>query len=132
MASLSSMFADFKSDQHDNFESLPDWYIENYDQLRGRMRVIQITSGNIFFESATRNSVKMMWYWVPNSEDPIKVTFETVHKEEDKVQAVKSKIQEWLKTCGYSKTHKDGKDQKMAINVADIDALLELFSEFNA
>lgn len=132
MASLSSMFSDFKNDQYDNFEAFPDWYVENYEQLRGKIRVIQITAGNWYFESGTRGGIKMMWYWYPNSNDPIKVTFETFATEDDKIDHYKKQLTEWLKTCGIKKVMPDGKKQKLACSVSDVDALITLFKEFNS
>lgn len=133
MASLSSMFSDWKNEQHDNFAALPDWYVENYEQLRGKIRIIQITSSNIYFESSTRNSIKMLWYWVPNDE-MIKVTFEVAltNDQDSKIEEIKGTLTEWLKKNGYKKTMPDGKKQKMAIEVLGIDSVLDLFSEFNS
>lgn len=130
MASLSSMFSDWKSDQNDNFESFPDWYVENYDQLRGKLRIVQITSNNMYLESSMRNSINMKWYWSAGME-PVKVTFEAMHKDDGKNKFLKEKITEWLKTLGYKKTMPDGKDTKLAINCADINAVLAVFAEFN-
>lgn len=133
MTSLSSMFSDWKSEQHDNFEVLPSWYIENYEQLRGKIRLIQITSNNIYFETSTRNSIKMLWYWSP-SEDEVKVTFEVTltSDQDDKIDQMKATLVEWLKQNGYKKPFADGKKQKLAVMAPDIDAVLSLFSKFNA
>ena len=131
MASLSSMFADWNSEQHDNFESFPSWYVENYEQLRGKIRIVQITSNNMYIESSMRNSMNMKWYWTEGAET-IKVTFEACHKESDKNEFLKGKLIEWLKTLGYKKTMPDGKKEKLAVECTDIDAVLALFSEFNS
>jgi hypothetical protein len=131
MASLSSVFGEYQTEQYDNFAKFPDWYVENYEDFRGKMRVIQITSGNTFFESGTRNSVKMMWYWNPN-EDEVKVTFEVLAfaDEDEKIESCKSKITQWLELNGYSDVFADGKKQKIATKAENIDAVINLFREF--
>lgn len=133
MTSLSSMFGEYISDQYDNFAKFPDWYIENYDIFRGKMRVIQVTSGNTFFESGTRNSIKMMWYWTPD-EDEVKVTFEVLAfaDEDEKIENLKSKITTWLGKNGYNDVFPDGKKQKIATRAENIDAVIELFRQFTS
>ena len=128
MTSLSSMFSEYISDQHDNFESFPEWYTTNYDTFRGRLREVKITSGNTFIMSNARNAIYMMWYWDPNVEE-VKITFE-VNQDGDRLNKTKQTIAEWLDENGYNEVLPDGKKQKMAVNVPDIDAVINLFAEF--
>lgn len=130
MASLSSMFSDFKSEQFDNFEQFPNWYIDNYQSaFKGRVREVKINSGTTFILSNARNSIYMMWYWSPNEEE-IKVTFEVNFGEEQKVDSIKNKIIEWLAQNGYNEPLPDGKRQKLAVNCENIDAVIKLFKKF--
>ena len=115
MASLSSMFKTFVSEQHDMFENLPEWYTVNYDTFRGRLREIKITDSTVFFLSSARNKMYMMWYWDPKSSDPVKVTFEINLPDGEALTAQKKQMKEWLKTNGYTKLHEDGKVQKFAV-----------------
>jgi hypothetical protein len=132
MASLSSMFSDFTSDQHDNFESFPDWYVENYNSaFKGRVREIKINSGGMFVLSNARNSIYMMWYWSPSEEEEVKVTFET-YGDDLKVEATKNKIIDWLSKNGYDDTYPDGKKQKLAITCENIEAVISLFKKFSS
>ena len=72
----------------------------------------------------------MMWYWsTVESNEPVKVTFE-FNAQEDKLEAMKKQMKEWLKAGGYTKTFADGKDSKMAINAANISDVVELFEAF--
>ena len=129
MASLSSMFQEFTANQHDNFESLPDWYVENYDVFRGRIRELKITSSNTFLISSARAATYMMFYADPNSTDPIKVTFE-VNQTDDKLEHTKAQLAEWLESEGYTEVMPDGKKQKFAVMADDIDAVIKLFDAF--
>jgi hypothetical protein len=128
MASLSSMFSDYVSSQHDNFETFPEWYTENYDTFRGRIREIKINSGNFFLLSNARNAIYMMWYWDPNVEE-VKVTFE-VNQDGERLDNTKQQIVAWLNENGYDDVFPDGKKQKLAVTAPDIDAVISLFSEF--
>ena len=91
MIPLSSMFSDFKSEQHDNFANLPDWYVNNYDVFRGKLREVKINSTNTFFLSSARSAMYMSFYWDATSEDPIRITIEVADNNEEK----KSKITDW-------------------------------------
>lgn len=130
MASLSSMFTNFKSDQYDMFESLPQWYIDNYDTFRGRLREVNLNATTAFFLSNARNKMYMMWWWNPNSYDPIKVTFEINLPDGDGLTAQKATMKKWLAENGHKKIHDDGKVQKFAIFVDNIDGVVSLFKEF--
>ena len=132
MTSLSSLFTDWKNDQCDNFESFPEWYNENYDRLRGRLRVVQISSNNMYIESNTRNSINMKWY-VSNTTDPIKVMFETYTKDDEaKNELLKSKLVEFFKLNGYKKHITESNKSKLSVECKNIDAVLVLFDAFNA
>lgn len=132
MASLSSLFSDWKDGQHDNFESFPEWYVENYDRLRGRLRAVQLSSNNMYIESNTRNSINCKWY-VSNVTDPIKVMFEVyTRNDEEKNEFLKSKVIEFFKLNGYKKYITESNNSKLSVECKNIEAVLDLFDAFNA
>jgi hypothetical protein len=131
MAALSSMFDDFQIDQHDMFETFPDWYVENYDTFRGKLREVNINATTAYFLSNARRKMYMMWWWNHSSTDPIKVTFEINAKGEELV-ALQKTLKTWIKGEGFSKTHADGKDQKIAIFCDTIEDVVRLFNNFMA
>lgn len=129
MASLSSMFATFKSEQYDMFESFPDWYIQNYDTFRGKLREVKLNATTAFFLSNARNKMYMMWWWNPDSQEPIKITFE-INACGEELKTQKATMHKWLKQNGYSKIHDDGKEQKFAIFAETTNDVITLFEEF--
>ncbi len=130
MKPLSSMFSEFQTDQYDNFGALPEWFTVNYPVFKGKLREIKINSTSTFFLSSARNNMYMMWYWsTVESNEPVKVTFE-FNAQEGKLDAMKDQMKKWLKAGGYAKTFADGKETKMAINVPNITAVVELFEAF--
>jgi len=129
MASLSSMFQEFTANQHDNFECLPEWYVENYEVFRGKLREIKITAGNTFLLSNARAATYMMFYVDPTSQDDIKVTFE-VNQSGDKLEHTKAQLAEWLESEGYNEVLPDGKKQKFAVMADGVDSVIKLFDAF--
>ena len=131
MASLSSLFTEFECSQYDNFAALPDWYVKNYDVLRGRVRELKINSTTTWLLSGANNQIYMMFWWDPtNVEAQIKCTFEINLPEGEKLDSLKKKLVTWLKTEGYKDVMADGKIQKMAVNVDNIDSVLTLWKAF--
>jgi hypothetical protein len=131
MASLSSLFSEYESDQFDNFAALPEWYVSNYDSFKNRVREVKINATTTFVLSNARNQMYMMFYWSPTDvESPIKVTFEINLPDGDKLDGVKSKLIAWLKSEGHKQTLPDGKVQKLAVNVDDIDSVIGLWNSF--
>ena len=129
MTSLSSMFNDFQTEQYDNFAQFPEWYVENYDTFKGRLREVKINSGTTWFLSNARNGIYMMWYW-STTDDGIKITFEVNQSDDGKLEATKVKITSWLIENGYEDVFPDGKKQKIAINVDTIEEVIVLFKKF--
>lgn len=58
MAKFSELFDEFKKDQHDNFEAMPEWYVENYAKFAGRLNVIVVKSSNHILEFSTRQQMQ--------------------------------------------------------------------------
>jgi hypothetical protein len=132
MASLSSIFSEYESDRYDNFSALPEWYVDNYDVLfKGRVREVKINAESTFLLSSARNQLYMMFYWYPTKvDDAIKVTFEVSLPDGEKLEAVKEKLRVWLKKAGYKDVFDDGKVQKLAVNVSEIDDVIKLWNDF--
>jgi hypothetical protein len=131
MTSLSSMFKEYTDGQYDHFEKFPDWYLESYDEVfRGRLREVKINSGSCFILSNARNAIYMMWYWYHDA-DTVKITFE-VNQDGDKLESTQEQLVEWLAANGIDRddVQPDGKKQKMAVVVNDVQTAVELFKEF--
>jgi len=130
MTSLSSMFSEFENDQYDNFAVLPDWYLNNYESFRNRVREIKINATTTFVLSNARNQMYMMFYWNPTDvQQPTKVTFE-INSEGTKLDSIKNNLTKWLAKNNHKKPFADGKVQKLAVNVDSIDDVISLWNEF--
>lgn len=61
MAKFSELFGEYKAAQNDNFEALPDWYIENYEKLKGRLNILEIKSDVVNVTGITREQIQPMF-----------------------------------------------------------------------
>jgi hypothetical protein len=130
MANLSEYFGKFQSEQLDQFESFPEWYVQNYDSLRGRLSELKINSTTLFVKSAAKNRLYMMWWYTP-ADDTIKIGFEVNMPAGDgRNQAIKH-LKSWLKDEGYTKTTQDGVDYKIHVTANSIEEVIDLFKKFN-
>lgn len=134
MAKFSELFGAYVSAQRDNFESFPEWYIENYDKFRNRMRLIQINSTATYFESNTVNSIQMSWYWEPGNENVKQVNF-SIWQTGEKGDALCSKVFAFLEANGYTDDQISGPTNRKngliyTVDVPDISGVIQLFDEF--
>jgi len=95
MAKFSELFNVYTSSQKDNFEALPEWYIENYEKLKGRLTVVEIKSEMTWLSFSTREQLQ------PNilvaSDGNIKhFRFQIQAQEKDKIAYRKEQIFEFL------------------------------------
>jgi hypothetical protein len=125
MLPLSSMFSDFKSEQYDNFANLPEWYVNNYDVFRGKLREVKINSTSTFILSSARNAMYFSFYWDASSLEPIRVTVEVADNNEEK----KNKITEWFVKLEYD-THAGDNEKKISVFCESIDDVISLFKQF--
>jgi len=134
MASLSSLFTEFESEQHDNFEKLPDWYIDNYDAFRNRLREIRINSTATFMLSAVNRQLYCSFTWYPTSPDDIRMSFEVAPlSDKEKLESYKKNLVKWLKSEGYTATPEGSGDvgnRKFSVAVSSIDDIIGLWRNF--
>lgn len=128
MAKWSELFNEFTSAQYDNFESLPEWYIENYNKLKGRINVLEIKSNVTVITSQTRDKIQMSWF-VDNNNNPYDVRF-AIWADGDKLESKKEQLFAFLKASGYTDIEKVGNREFYQINITSIEELLALFDDF--
>jgi hypothetical protein len=98
MAKFSELFNVYKASINDNFESLPDWYINNYDKIKGRLNVVEIKSDQIILSFATREQIQPS-FWVTASGEPKNFKF-AIWTDGDKLEVRKNQLFTFLKSCG--------------------------------
>jgi hypothetical protein len=58
MAKFSDLFGEYVAKKYDNFAELPEWYIDNYQKLKGRMNVLIFKSDSTYIEFSTSNQMQ--------------------------------------------------------------------------
>jgi hypothetical protein len=130
MAKLSDYFDSFVSEQYDNFANLPDWYAENYDVFRGKLREVKLNAKTTFILSNAQNAIYLMSYVPVNvTDEGFTVVFE-INQDGDKLSESKTKLKQWLKDSGYSPESEGKTQKKWSITVSDISELVKLFDDF--
>lgn len=75
MTALSSLFEDFVDVQNDPFGNLPDWYVDNYDTFKGRIREFTMTAKYFCLGIKGRGNIYMSISSF-HANDELKVDFE--------------------------------------------------------
>ena len=131
MTSLSSMFTDFQAGKVDNFEQFPDWYTDHYDDLRGKIRTLQINETSYYVVSNANRGIYFTFYWY-FAEESVKIIFEFAsYFKGDDLEDIKSKITKWLNSeNGYDVEPAGKTEYKLAVTCKNIDSVMELWSKF--
>lgn len=103
MAKFSELFNVYKASQTDNFEALPDWYIQNYDKIKGRLNVVEIKSDQIILSYATREQIQPS-FWVTSSGEPKNFRF-AIWTDGDKLDHRKQQLFTFLRSCDIMPEH---------------------------
>jgi hypothetical protein len=129
MVSLASLYSEFKSEQYDNFEMLPDWYTENYDMMKGRITKVQMISDQF---TVTSTAIKSLYISVSVNSESVKIILEVGNNIKlDKVEENKGYLLNWINKNDKTKDILN-KDLTRSITVS-CDTPLEavtLFKEF--
>jgi hypothetical protein len=131
MAKLSDLYAEYKKGIYDNFESLPDWYVDNYDKLKGNIGKFIITNTNVFLESVGRNGVYLGWYYSGTKPITLKFSFLSAVSNEKL-----SQIKTFLAANNINPDNLTTDTEKVVsrvtynIEVEDVETAIELFYDF--
>lgn len=124
MAKFSELFGVYKSAQNDNFEALPEWYVENYSKLKGRLNVVEIKSDQIILTGATREQIQPT-LWVSSSGEVKSLRF-AIWADKERIEHRKTQLKTFLESfnIGEDEISKIGSREfyeigrPMAINMA--------------
>lgn len=98
MTKFSELFNVYKASQNDNFESLPEWYVENYNKIKGRLNVVEIKTDQIILSYATREQIQPS-FWVTAAGEPKNFRF-AIWADGEKLDMRKDQLFTFLKSCG--------------------------------
>jgi hypothetical protein len=99
MAKFSELFGKYVSDKHDNFEQLPDWYVNNYSKIKGRMNVLTFKSDTTYIEFSTTNQMQPS-FSVNTNGDAREFKFAIWTGSPEQLETRKSQLFGFLQSCG--------------------------------
>lgn len=132
MAKFSELFDTYTSGLYDNFETLPSWYVENYDKIKNRIGTLTIKSDVSYFESITRNQMQMSWYYYAQAENkPFTVKF-SIWAKDEKFDERKNQLIVFLESEGYSVENLNpvGVRGAFELNVNSVETAIDLLDKF--
>ena len=132
MAKFSELFGEYVSNLYDNFESLPEWYVENYNKLKGRVGQLVIKSNVTYFESVTRNQFQVSWYYYAQAENkPFTMKF-SIWAKDEKWEERKNQLVVFLGSEGYEEENlvPIGSRGAFELNVSSVEAAIDLLDKF--
>lgn len=134
MTTLSSLFGTYQSDQYDNFESFPEWYVENYDIIRGNVGKLTINGSNFSFSSNAKSGLYMRWDYSWASTDRIRVQIELNNRlNATEFENQKSKVIQFIEMNGFEAEDKTGKGTNAKIvefSCENMDEVIGIFKQF--
>jgi hypothetical protein len=102
MAKFSELFGVYKASQNDNFEALPDWYVQNYEKLKGRLNVVEIKSDVMYVTGNTREQIQPTFAITPSGEVKMFRFANWATSGADKTEARKNQIYQFLESEGIA------------------------------
>ncbi len=132
MSRFTTLFKEFTDKQHDSFAEFPDWYIENYEKLKGRIGTLTIKSETIQVFGQTRNSMAMSFYVNPVTDEVTQCEFSIWNGAKVDVDAQGLELTRILAEVGYeaSATGNRKEHKKFQIVEPNIQNVINLFEEF--
>lgn len=132
MSRFTSLFKEFTDNQYDNFAEFPQWYIENYEKLKGKIGTITIKSETFQIVGQTKNSMAMSFYVNPITDEVTQCEFSIWDGAKVDVQAQSAQLIKILTDIGYE-PYKSGnrkEHEKFKIDETDVQTVINLFEEF--
>lgn len=98
MAKFSELFSVYTASQNDNFEALPEWYVSNYDKLKGRLNVVTYKSDSVCVEYSTREQMQPSFF--ANTDGTLRQFRFGIWTDADKLEMRKNQLFTFLQSCG--------------------------------
>jgi hypothetical protein len=133
MAKFSELFGKYTSDKYDNFKQLPDWFINNFSKIQGRINVLTLKSESTYIEFSTTNQMQPSFYTnIDGSLREFKFAI-TGSFSEEQFEFKKNQLFEFLESCNITSNEigKTGTRETYAIKQEmTVDQAIEVIDNF--
>ena len=127
MAKMSELFNEFEKSQHDNFEVLPDWYMENYNIFKGRLNVFVVKSHHHLLEFETTHKMQPVLEITTDDEVSLKVQ---IHARDEVLETRKEQLYTFCEQLGIQDLEEVGVRNHFQIGVEDKEMACKFIEDF--
>lgn len=127
MAKMSELFNEFEKSQHDNFESQPDWYVENYNIFKGRLNVYVVKSHHHVLEFETSHKMQPVLEITTDDEVQLKVM---IHAKKDVLETRKEQLYTFCEEFGITDIEEVGVRNHFNIGVESKEMAFKFIEDF--
>ena len=127
MAKMSELFNEFEKSLHDNFELLPDWYVDNYDKFKGRLNVYVAKSHHHLLEFNTLQKMQPELSITTEGDVTLKVM---VHAQGDVLETRKEQLYTFCEQLGITDIEQVGVRNHFQIGVDDQEMAFKFIEDF--
>ena len=127
MAKMSELFNEFEKSQHDNFESQPDWYVENYNIFKGRLNVYVVKSHHHLLEFETTHKMQPVLEITTDDEVLLKIM---IHAKDDVLETRKEQLYTFCEEFGVTDIKEVGVRNHFNIGVKNKEMAFKFIEDF--
>jgi hypothetical protein len=127
MAKMSELFNEFERSQHDNFEVLPDWFVDNYDKFKGRLNVFVVKSHHHLLEFNTLQKMQPVLEITTEEEVSLKVQ---IHAKDEVLETRKEQLYTFCEQLGISDIESVGIRNHFQIGIQDKEIAFRFIEDF--
>ena len=127
MAKMSELFNEFEKSQHDNFESHPDWYVENYNIFKGRINVFVVKSHHHLLEFETTHKMQPVLEITTDDEVLLKIQ---IHAKDDILETRKEQLFTFCEKLGITDIKEVGVRNHFNIGVKNKEMAFKFIEDF--
>ena len=127
MAKMSELFNEFEKSQHDNFESHPDWYVENYNIFKGRINVFVVKSHHHLLEFETTHKMQPVLEITTDDEVLLKIQ---IHAKDDVLETRKEQLFTFCEKLGITDIKEVGVRNHFNIGVKNKEMAFKFIEDF--
>tara|TARA_Y100001937_G_scaffold128784_1_gene207981 strand:- start:7164 stop:7850 length:687 start_codon:yes stop_codon:yes gene_type:complete len=127
MAKMSELFNEFEKSQHDNFESQPDWYVENYNIFKGRLNVYVVKSHHHLLEFETTHKMQPVLEITTDDDVQLKIM---IHAKDDVLETRKEQLYTFCEEFGITDIEEVGVRNHFNIGVENKEMAFKFIEDF--
>lgn len=131
MAKFSELFNVYTAAQNDNFEALPEWYVDNYTKIKGRLNVLTFKSDSTYVEYSTMEQMQPSFY--VTTAGAVRQFRFAIWTEGEKLNYRKSQLFAFLESCGIGQDQIEKTGNREIYEIKsdlDVNTVIDIVDQF--